>query len=217
MDWRWIMHVLERHVTGGEDRSCVYLRSEYWPSIKRINFSTVHWGSTQGLSRAFYRIHWWKLPVHSGQDARPHTAGLVYQYLQEVDVPVMERPALSPDLHPIENSLDGLKKRVRARDIDPTSRSCNRRSRWNGKRYLKIWWKLWWNQWNIEYKLSFRLERGYFLLIKMFFADFHVLIRFLPPISMLTNSQNTCTSDVDPKNPFVVSLARYKYKKGTTG
>ena len=36
-------------------------------------------------------------------DARPHTAAIVRQYLEEVEVLVMAWPARSPDLNPIEH------------------------------------------------------------------------------------------------------------------
>lgn len=54
-------------------------------------------------------------------NARPHTATVVRQYLEEVDVPVMAWPARSPDLNPIEHLWDELKKRIRARNVAPTN------------------------------------------------------------------------------------------------
>lgn len=54
-------------------------------------------------------------------NARPHTAVVVRQYLQEVGIPVMEWPARSPDLNPIEHMWDELKRRVRSRNVAPVN------------------------------------------------------------------------------------------------
>lgn len=59
------------------------------------------------------------LLVHD--NAKPHTAVVVRQYLQEVSICVMEWPARSRDLNPIEYCRDGLKRKIKCRNIAPAN------------------------------------------------------------------------------------------------
>lgn len=52
-------------------------------------------------------------------NARPHTARIVTQYLDEVGIERLPWPALSPDMNPIEHLWDQLGKRVRNRVHTP--------------------------------------------------------------------------------------------------
>lgn len=55
-------------------------------------------------------------------NARPHRARIVNEYLQEQGIERMDWPALSPDLNPIEHAWDELQRRLSARDHQPGTR-----------------------------------------------------------------------------------------------
>jgi transposase len=54
-------------------------------------------------------------------DARPHRARVVNKYLQHESIELMEWPAKSPDLNPIEHAWDILQRRIMARQHQPTT------------------------------------------------------------------------------------------------
>lgn len=57
--------------------------------------------------------------VFQDDNARPHRAGLVNEYLEEVGIERLDWPALSPDMNAIEHAWDQLKRAVRSRRNPP--------------------------------------------------------------------------------------------------
>ncbi|GFW55455.1 DDE_3 domain-containing protein [Trichonephila clavipes] len=53
-------------------------------------------------------------------NARPHHANIVDEYLQSEDIIRMDWPAHSPDLNPIEHAWDMLGQRITAHQTSPT-------------------------------------------------------------------------------------------------
>lgn len=54
-------------------------------------------------------------------NARPHVARIVRDYLDEVGIPVLDWPAFSPDMNPIEHVWDYINRRVRAHNNGPAT------------------------------------------------------------------------------------------------
>lgn len=52
-------------------------------------------------------------------NARPHVARIVRAYLAEVGIPVLDFPASSSDMNPIEHVWDYIHRRVRVRNVAP--------------------------------------------------------------------------------------------------
>lgn len=52
-------------------------------------------------------------------NARPHTARVVTEYLNDVDLQVLNHPARSPDMNPIEHVWDELGRRIKGRTPTP--------------------------------------------------------------------------------------------------
>ena len=53
------------------------------------------------------------------KNARPHVARVVQDYMEEAEIEVMDWPAVSPDLNPIEHCWDCVRIRIRDREPPP--------------------------------------------------------------------------------------------------
>lgn len=54
-------------------------------------------------------------------NARPHTARIVTQYLDDVEIRKMDWPSRSPDLNPIEHVWDMMGRKIRNRVPAPSN------------------------------------------------------------------------------------------------
>ena len=62
-----------------------------------------------------------ELRVYQQDNARPHTARISMDFLNNANIRVIPWPALSPDLAPIEHAWDELGRRVYIRSNKPTT------------------------------------------------------------------------------------------------
>ena len=62
-----------------------------------------------------------KINVFMHDNARPHTAGITRQFLEQNRITVLPHPPMSPDLNPIEHIWDLMGRRIRDLERPPTN------------------------------------------------------------------------------------------------
>ncbi|CAB3230083.1 unnamed protein product [Arctia plantaginis] len=87
-------------------------------------------------------------------NARPHTARIVHDYLEEVGIELMQWPARSPDLNPIEHAWDELQRCVKGRNPPLITLPELKQAWWNGKVFLSTGSEIWCTACLIAWKLS---------------------------------------------------------------
>lgn len=96
---RTVLHVVE----GGTLTAAKYVRDILEPIV--VPFIPF-------IGERFVLMH---------DNARPHTANCVREYLEEEDIDVLSHPPRSPDMNPIEHVWDHLKRQLREKSDKPTT------------------------------------------------------------------------------------------------